>query len=53
MTTAWNALDRLAHLLYYPTALGRDDQGHQCPWHHRIHLIPATWLYTCCQHATR
>ena len=39
-------LDRVAHVLYCPTMLGKDCVRDR--WHHRIHLIPGFVLEWFC-----
>jgi hypothetical protein len=41
----WYVLDTIAHFLYAPTLRGGAARAR---WHHRIHLIPGSWLaYPC------
>ena len=39
-------MDRIAHVLYCPTMLGKDCVRDR--WHHRIHLIPGFVLEWFC-----
>lgn len=45
------AVDWVAHLLHAPTMLGRRHARHR--WHHRIHLIPGSWLGPVCDRYDR
>lgn len=49
--SALAVVDRLAHVLYCPTMLGR--QSARARWHHRIHLIPGRWLTAVCDRYDR
>ena len=43
---AWRVLDSFAHALHAPTMVGL--QCRRVQWHHRIHLIPVSWLHWIC-----
>lgn len=43
--------DRIAHVLYEPTRLGRNLSVTR--WHHRIHLLPHRWIEPVCDRYER
>lgn len=36
----WEWLDRVGHILYEPTNIGRRVHRHDHRWHHNLHVLP-------------